>query len=58
MDINVVNRYSHLGETLLHITYNTLIVKLTGPLQVCDFYAWSKAKAFTVRQKINTIMSK
>ena len=36
MEINVVYRYSHLGETLLHTTYNTTSVKLTHTLQVCD----------------------
>ena len=54
MDINVVYRYSHLGENLLRTTYNTLSVKLTGTLQVCDGCACSKAKARVVRK--NTYM--
>ena len=53
MDINVVHRYSHLGEKLLRINYNALGVKLTGALQVCDVYARSKVKSHTVRKKKN-----
>ena len=44
MDINVVHRYSHMGEFVLLITCNTLGVKLTGTLQVCNGYVRSKAK--------------
>ena len=36
MDINVVHRYSHLGENLLCITFNALEVNLKGMIQVCD----------------------
>ena len=34
MDISVVHRYSHLGETFLLTTYNALGVKITGTMQV------------------------
>ena len=51
MDINVVHRYSHLGEKLLRTTYNTLGVKLTGTLQVCEGCAQSKEKSRVVRKK-------
>ena len=57
MDINVVHRYSHLREKLLCTTYNTLGVKLTGTLQVCNGCARSKAKSRTVRKKTYTIAS-
>ena len=43
--------YSHLGETLLRITYKDLRVKLTGALQVCDGCDRSKEKARAVRNK-------
>ena len=52
MDINVVHRYSHQGETLLRTIYNALGFKLTVPLQVCNGCAKSKTKACLVR-KIN-----
>ena len=51
MDINVVHRYSHLGENLLLITYNDLGVKLTGALQVYDGCEQYKAKALVVVEK-------
>ena len=51
MDINVVHRYSHMGEKLLRTTYNDLSVKLTGTLKVCDGCARSKAKSHVVRKK-------
>ena len=54
MDINVVHRYSHLGEKLLCITYNDLGVKFTCTLQVCDLCARSKAKARYIRNKTYT----
>ena len=53
MYINVVHRYSHLGEKLLHITYNDIGVKLTVTLEICDGCARSKAKACAVREKIH-----
>ena len=54
MDINVVHRYSHLGEKLLHITQNTLSIKLTGTLQVCERCARSKEKAHAPIRKTYT----
>ena len=54
MDINVVHMYSHLGEKLLHTTYNARGVKLTGTLQVCDGCARSKEKTRAVRNKTYT----
>ena len=54
MDINVVHRYSYLGEKFLHTTYNTLGFKLTGTLQVCDGCAKYKAKAREMRKKTYT----
>ena len=51
MDINMVHCYSHLGDNLLHITYNALGVNLTGTFQVCDGFARSKAKAHSIRKK-------
>ena len=46
----MVNRYSHLRKKLLIITYNTLGVKLTGKLQVCDGCEQSMAKSRAVRK--------
>ena len=57
MDINVVHKYSHMGERLLCTTYNALGVKLTGTLQVYDGCARSKAKYCTVRKKTYTRVS-
>ena len=57
MDINVVQRYSHLGEQLLRTTYNALSVKLTVSLQVCGGFARYKAKACAVRKKTYAIAS-
>ena len=54
MDINVVRRYSHLGEKLFCTTYNALGVKLTGTQQVCDGSARSKEKERAVRKKTYT----
>ena len=54
IDINVVHRYSHLGEKLLRTTQNTLVVKSTGTLQVCDVCARLKAKELAVRKKTYT----
>ena len=54
MDINVVHRYSHLGEKLLRTTYKTLSVKLTGTLQVCGGCVRSKVKACMMRKKTYT----
>ena len=50
MEINVVHRYSHLGEKLLRATYNAISVKLTGPLHVFDGCTRSKAKSREVRK--------
>ena len=57
MDINVVHRYSHMGEKLLCISYNALIVKLTGTLQFCGGCAEYKAKAPSVRKNTYMIVS-
>ena len=54
MEINVVHKYSHLGEKLLRTTYNALGVNLTRTLQVCDGCARSKAKAHAVRKNTYT----
>ena len=54
MYINVIHRYSRLGETLLHTTYNALGVKLTGTLQVCDGCTRYKANTRVVRKKTYT----
>ena len=51
MGINVVHQYSHLEEKMLRITYNTMGVKLTGTLQVCDGCSRSKSEACSVRKK-------
>ena len=51
MDINMVRRYSNLGEMLLCITYNALSVKLTGILRVFNGCAQYKAKARAVSKK-------
>ena len=51
MEIDVVHRYSHMGEKLLRITYNALGVKLIVTLQVCNGCAQSKAKARAVSKK-------
>ena len=57
-DINVVHRYSHLGEKFLRLTYDALDIQLTGTLQVCDFCASSKAKTRVFRKKTYTRASK
>ena len=57
MDINVVHRYSHLGERLLRTRYNAIGIKLTGTLYVCDGCARYKAKARAVRKNTYTIVS-
>ena len=57
MDINVVHRYSHLGEKLLRTTYNALGCNLTGTLQVCNCFAQSKAKSRAVRKTNYTRVS-
>ena len=44
MEIDVVHRYSHLGEKLSHITYNAISIKLTGILQVLNSCTKSKEK--------------
>ena len=54
MDINVVRRYSHLGEKLLCTTYNALGVKLKYTLNVCNGYARYKAKAHAVNKNTYT----
>ena len=54
IDINVVHRYSYLGEHLLHTTYNDLGVKLTGALQICDGCAIIHAKERAVIKKTYT----
>ena len=54
MEINGVNRYSHLGEKLLRTTYNALGVKSTRTLQVCDGCAHSKANTRAVRNMTYT----
>ena len=48
MDIDLVHRYSHLGENLLRTTYNNLGVKLTGTIEVCDGCAQPKTKSNAV----------
>ena len=58
MDITVMQRYSHLRETLLRITYNSLRVKLTGTLKFCDKCARCKAKLSVIRKKTYTKLSK
>ena len=57
MYINVVHRYSHLGENLLRTTYHDLGVKLTGTLQFYGGCAKSKAKARAVRKMTYTRVS-
>ena len=52
--INVFHRNSHIREKVLRIIYNTLRVKLTGALQVCDGYDIYKAKAHDFRNKTYT----
>ena len=54
MDINVVHRYSYLGEKLLPTTYNNLGFKLTGQLKVCDGCARSNKKSRALRKKTYT----
>ena len=54
MDINLVHRYSQLGEKLLRLTYDALGLNLTGTLQVCDSCARSKTKERSVRKKMYT----
>ena len=54
LDINVTHQYSHLGETLLRLTYDPMGVQLTGTLDVCDSCAQSKAKSFAERKKTYT----
>ena len=54
IDIHVVHRYSHLGENLLRITYNSLGVKLKGTIQVCDACARSKKKPRAFSKKTYT----
>ena len=54
MDINVVHRYSHLGEQMLRIIYNALGVTLTYTLQFCDYCARLKEKPCVVRKETYT----
>ena len=54
MGINVVHRYSYLGEKFLRTAYNALGVKFIDTLQVCGVCARSKAKAHMVRKKTYT----
>ena len=49
MDIDLVHSYSHLGEKLLCIKYNTPSVKFIGTLQVYDGCAQSKERQ--IREK-------
>ena len=54
MDVNFAQRYSHIGEKLLHLTYDTLGVQFIVTLEVCGGCAQSKAKALVVRKKTYT----
>ena len=54
MGINVLHRYSHLGEKLLRTTYNALGVKLTDNLQICNGCARSNEKSRAIRKKTYT----
>ena len=54
MGINVVYRYSHLGENLLHFTYDALGFNKTGTLEICGGCKISKAKARAERNKTYT----
>ena len=51
MDINKAHRYSHLGEKMLCLTDDTLVVKLTGTIGVYNFYTRSNATAHSVINK-------
>ena len=51
IDINEAHGYSHLGNKLLHITYDALGVKLIVAIKVCGLFARSKAKAPSVIKK-------
>ena len=54
MDTNVVHWYSHIGESLLPLTYDALGVNMTGTLKVCDGCARPKAKTGAFRKKTYT----
>ena len=54
MDINVAHQYSHIGDKLLHLTYDTLGIQFIVTLEGCDGCAQWKAKAHVGRNKTYT----